>query len=70
MLDNYAGRVLIYSRVQGIWSLQDTVNSIHSNIELGWSLAFSKDGILYVGAYGYGKRCTDIRNQHYTRHAI
>ena len=72
MLDNNGGRVLIYSRVQGIWSLNyNTIpNPSGSYNFIGSSLAFSKDGVLYVGANGYGKRCTDIRNQHYTRHAI
>ena len=57
MVDDNVGAVLIYSRVQGIWSLQDTINPSYSYRyrQFGFSLAFSKDGILYVGANGYGK---------------
>ena len=57
MVDNNAGGVLIFSRVQGIWSLNyNTIpNPSGSYYYIGSSLAFSKDDILYIGAYGYGK---------------
>ena len=45
--------VFTYSRVQGSWSLQDTINPGYSGF--GSSLAFSEDGILAVGAPGYSK---------------
>ena len=50
------GAVLMYSRVQGTWSLQDTINpGLFVQSGFGSSLAFSKDGILAVGAPDYSK---------------
>ena len=50
------GAVLMYSRVQGSWSLQDTITSaLNAYSGFGSSLAFSEDGILAVGAPYYSK---------------
>ena len=54
MIDGEA--VLMYSRVQGSWSLQDTINSgLGAWSRFGSSLAFSEDGMLAVGAPDYSK---------------
>ena len=50
------GGVLVYSRVQGSWSLQDTINAgLFEGNGFGHGLAFSEDGILAVGASRYSK---------------
>ena len=56
MVDDCAGAVVTFSRVQGIWSQQDLVSWGYSQNFFGNSVAFSKDGdILAVGAPNYSK---------------
>ena len=56
MVDAAIGAVLIYSRVQGIWSLNYTIPGFGRYSGFGSSLAYSEEsGLLVVGASYYSK---------------
>ena len=56
LVDNYVGGVFTYSQVGGVWSLLQAITPVlPSGSYFGTSLAYSGDGMLYVGAPCYSK---------------
>lgn len=56
MVDSQTGAVLVYSQIAGVWLLQDIIiPDLPTYSYFGRGLAFSKDGVLAVGASGYSK---------------
>ena len=55
LVDSGAGGVFTYSQVGGVWSLLQAITPGYPNSYFGFSLAYSGDGMLAVGAVGYSK---------------
>ena len=50
------GGVFTYSQVEGVWSLLQAINpDLPLDSCFGYSLAYSGDGMLAVGAFTYSK---------------